>query len=281
MPNFAMVSAKEILARVIRGTGYKLPSTYHDDILEWIPEGLGMLQVTNTLLITSTGDMNCPGEILLSNHCAALPCGFVTILAVEDENGYRLPEAGDITDFTSQTSKRHATQTAARVSTFSVNPFQHQTQDGTPTTAPGSSIPVYGQDLEAVNSQSRSQKYYRIQGNMIQTSFEEGFIKLHYLSLPVDKEGYPLIPDNENFKQALEWHIIKRLIGAGYEHKVFNYEKADEQFEKYAARGMGEVSYRSLDTAARVHNSNIRLIPPHHFQEDFFINSEQSERIYK
>lgn len=281
MPNFKLVSAKEILARVIRSVGYKLPSTYHDDILEWIPEAIGMLQVTNTLVVTSSGNKNCPEEILVKNHCADLPCGFVSILAVEDENGYRIPEAGDVTDFTSPTSRRHAVSEIARVSTFEVNPFQHQTSDGIPTEAPGSSIPIYGSDLEVSNSSPKRVSYYKIQGNYIHTSFETGFIKIHYLSLPVDKEGYPLVPDNENFKQAIEWYIIKRLIGAGYEHKVFSYKDVDEQYEKYANRGMNEVSYRSLDTAARTYNSTIRLIPPHHFNEDFFVNSEQSERIYK
>jgi hypothetical protein len=284
MPQFKLVSAKEILARVIRSVGYKLPSTYHDDILEWIPEGMGMIQVTNSLITTSTGCQGEQDEIIVKNHCAELPCGFVSILAVEDENGYRVPEGGDITDFRKQSSQRHIGLTGndhARINVFNVNPFNHQTQNGVPTTKPGSSIPLYGEDLIKTDVSINAPKYYRIKGNYIQTSFESGFIRIHYNSIPVDKEGYPLIPDNENYKQALEWHIIRRLIGAGYEHKVFNYQYANEQFELYAARGMGEVSYWSLDTAARVARSFVRLIPPYRFNDDFFINSEQSERLHK
>lgn len=284
MPKTAFVSGKEILARVIRALGYKLPSTYHDDILEWIPEGLGMIGVTNTLVTESSGDINCPGEILVSNHCAQLPCGFQYLLAVEDETGRRLPEGGDVTDLRSQSSLRHVgvgSSAEPRVSVFEVNPYQHQTSDGLPVDEPSSSFPFLGQDLEQSAVTSRNTHYYKLQGNYIQTSFESGFIKIHYLALPVCQDGYPLIPDNENFKQALEWHVIRRLIGSGYEHKVFTYQQANEQFDIYAARGMGEVSYPSLDSMARLNRSLVRLIPPHQFHEDFFVNSEQPERLSK
>jgi len=285
MPRFPLVSGKQVLARVIRSLGYKLPSTYYDDILEWIPEGTGYLQATNYLVTKSTGDIDCPGEISIKNFCAPLPCGYISLLAVEDENGRRLPEGGDVTDITSQSSLRHTNvgnTGQPRVSAFSVNPYQHQTSDGLPSDEPSSSFPFLGEDVEPNNTGGvRTTHYYKIQGNYIQTSFEEGFVKIHYLALPVCEEGYPLIPDNENFKQALEWHIIRRLIGSGYEHKVFDYKYADEQFEKFAARAMNEISYYSPDGAARLNRSFVRLIPPFHFQEDFFINSEQPERLYK
>lgn len=279
MAQTRLVSAKEILTRVIRATGKKLPSTYHDDVLEWIGEGLGMLQVTNSLQIASTGDIGCPGELWVKNHCVSLPCGFVTMIAVEDENGLRLPEGSDQTDLSSPTTRRHQTIADARASVFEVNPYQHQTSDGLPNDEPASSFPFLGQDINQSSTNKQTKHYYKIVGNKIQTSFEEGFIKVHYWELPVDKEGYPLMPDNENYKQALEWHIIRRLIGAGYNHPVFTYKQADEYFEHYAARGMAEVSFYSPETAARINRSMIRLIPPYSAYEDFFVANEQPERL--
>lgn len=281
MPAHPFVSGKEILARVIRSLGYKLPSTYHDDILEWIPEGMGFLELTNSLVKTSSGNLNCPGELLVTNHCVPLPKGFIAMLAVEDEHGKRLPLGGDVTDITSPTSIRHQQANTARASVFEVNPYQHQTSNGVPTEEPGTSVPIYGEDLEAVTEVDSSNSYYQISGNQIQTSFEEGFIKIHYLALPICDDGYPLIPDNQNYKQALEWHIIRRLIGSGYQHPVFNYQYAEQQFEKYAGRAANEISYPSLDGAAKLNRAIVRLIPPFHFADDFFINSESPEQIRK
>lgn len=287
MSKYSFVSGKAILAQVIRGLGYKLPATYTDDVLEWIAEGLGLMQVTNTLIIQSTGDQNEPGEILISNYCAKLPCGFVNLIAVENDQGNRLPEGGDQTDLTAHSKSRGVNVLQnTRVSSFQVDPFNHQTSTGVPANSPGSIPPYYlsGVDITQSNvvvDSARTMHYYKVVGNHIQTSFESGFIRLHYYAIPVCNEGYPLIPDNANFKLGLEWHVLKRLIGSGYIHPVFNYEYADEQFEKFASRGMGEVSFYTPEGAARLNRSLIRLIPPFNFYEDFFTNSEQPERLFK
>lgn len=285
MPQTVLTSAKSVINKVIRNTGYKLPSMYHDDLLEWIPEGIGMLQVTRSLERKSTGNADTPGQLLVKNHCVKLPCGFISILALEDVNGRRIPEGGDVTNLSDPTSFAHSglapSDDSTRSTVFNVNPLLHQTSDGTPTTEPGTGVPIYGQDLEKTTGTGANPGYYIISGNYLQLSFEEGFVKLHYESLPVCSEGYPLIPNNENFKAALYWYVVMMLIGAGYEHKVFRFGDAEERFEKYAARAMAEISYPSPDSAERVYNSTTRLIPPHHFYEDFFVGSEQSERLNK
>lgn len=281
MPKLRFVSAKEVIANLIRGLGYKLPSHYIDDVLEFTAEGLGMLQVTNTLITTSSGNVDCPGELLVRNHCVSLPCGLVSILAVEDEYGRRLPEGTDTTDLTSQSSIRHSYNNDTRPNTFNVDPYVHQTSAGVPDEAPEASVPYFGEDITSEEVTSRSNHYYKVQGNYLQTSFEEGYVKIHYLAIPTDKEGYPLIPDNANFKYALEWHIIRRLIGSGYQHPVFSWDKADQQFEFYAARAMSEISYYSPEGAAKLNRSLIRLIPPSTYYEDFNIGGEQPEILRK
>lgn len=286
MSVYSLVSGKVILTQVIRGLGYKLPSTYTDDVLEWIAEGLGLMQVTNSLVIESTGDNGAPGAINISNYCAKLPCGFVILIAVEDSQGNRLPEGSDQTDLRSTTKSRGVNVLQnTRVSSFQVDPFQHQTDTGLPTNKAGNIPPYYidGDDIKpsTVVDSARTKHYYKLQGNYIQTSFESGYVKLHFYAIPVCSEGYPLIPDNANFKMGLEWHIIKRLIGSGYKHPVFTYDYAHQQCELYMNRGMSEVSFPTPEGAARLNRSLIRLIPPYNSYEDFFVNNEQPERLFK
>lgn len=50
---------------------------------------------------------------------------------------------------------------------------------------------------------------YKTQGNIIYTSFKEGCIDIHYKAIPVDEQGFPLIPDNNVFLKALELYIKK------------------------------------------------------------------------
>lgn len=53
---------------------------------------------------------------------------------------------------------------------------------------------------------------YKIQGNVIFTSIKEGTIEIAYRAIPVDCDGYPLIPDNSSFIRALELYIKKQYF---------------------------------------------------------------------
>lgn len=225
-----------------------------------------MNELTHALITTSTSDPGCAGELLVKNHCVPLPCGYVSPLALEDDCGYRIPES----NFVGNPSDIRYQANDARPSVFAVNPYSYPVSDGLPVNTPNEKFPVFGQDLTRVDY-NRYHRFYKIVGNSIQTSFCEGFIKLHYMALPVDTEGYPLIPNNENLKQAIEFHVLKRMIGSGYEHKVFDYKMANDLYEMHAARARSEISYPTLDDMQRNFNTNIRLIPPTGYADEFFI----------
>ena len=44
---------------------------------------------------------------------------------------------------------------------------------------------------------------YLITPNYIKTNAETGYIMLAYQAVPTDAEGYPLIPDNQSFIEAI------------------------------------------------------------------------------
>lgn len=74
---------------------------------------------------------------------------------------------------------------------------------------PGGRVLVYSTDNFHMNNKGNSMTY-KIQGNIIYTSFEEGELELSYLAIEVDKDGYPLLPDNSSFTRALELYIKKQ-----------------------------------------------------------------------
>ena len=51
---------------------------------------------------------------------------------------------------------------------------------------------------------------YKIQGNILYTSIDKCVVELSYKAIPIDEEGYPLIPDNSKFSRALEAYIKKQ-----------------------------------------------------------------------
>ena len=50
---------------------------------------------------------------------------------------------------------------------------------------------------------------YKLQGNVIFTSLKDWIIEIAYRAIPVDEEGYPMIPDVSTFIKALELYIKK------------------------------------------------------------------------
>jgi hypothetical protein len=74
---------------------------------------------------------------------------------------------------------------------------------------PGGRALVYSTDNFHMNNKGNSMTY-KIQGNIIYTSFEDGELELSYLAIEVDKDGYPLLPDNSSFTRALELYIKKQ-----------------------------------------------------------------------
>lgn len=51
---------------------------------------------------------------------------------------------------------------------------------------------------------------YKLQGQVIYTSNKKGTIEIAYQAIPVDCDGYPQLPDNSSFREALELYITKR-----------------------------------------------------------------------
>lgn len=51
---------------------------------------------------------------------------------------------------------------------------------------------------------------YKIQGGIIYTSVEDTKLEISYQALPLDEEGFPMIPDKSSFIRALELFIKKQ-----------------------------------------------------------------------
>lgn len=249
------VSIKEIVARVITNIGRSnLSPEYYNDILTWISQGVNQLE-TKFNLITKSTILN------IEEHIAYLPCDFQELIAVE-YNGRRLPLGSDITDLPNQSSIYHNNNL------FESHVFQ-------PTQLPQNQ-PYNSDKLENIDNNRYLHEYYKLQLNVIQTSFETGKIKLHYLALPLDNEGFPLIPNDEDFKNALYWYVLMMLIGSGFKHKVFDYNYCFQQFEQiHAPRAISSMKRWSPEKAKRLYRSINEIIQPTDSYARFFINEEK------
>ena len=75
---------------------------------------------------------------------------------------------------------------------------------------------------------------YEVHGGVIYTAIKDGEIEVSYRSIPVDDEGYPLIPDNSSLTKALELYIKKERFTILYDTGLLNYNIYMNTLKEYA-----------------------------------------------
>ena len=89
--------------------------------------------------------------------------------------------------------------------------------------------------------------YGTTNGRFIETSFDKGTVILVYKGMPCDNEGFPLVPDNPDLLQALEYYVIMRLALIGYKHPIIDYSSAYQLWEKHYPRAGNSVNWMNLE----------------------------------
>lgn len=125
---------------------------------------------------------------------------------------------------------------------------------------------------------------YTVQNGVIFTSVPDGTIQISYKALPIDDEGFPLVPNEQKTMLALEYYILHRyleplwLIGK-ITDKAFNYIETKRHF--YMAGADTSLKLQSVDQWESIMNTINRLIISDGAYKTFYKGSGERERIKK
>jgi len=103
-------------------------------------------------------------------------------------------------------------------------------------------------------------EYAHINGRYIYTSFDKGQVYLLYKGVPCDNEGYPLVPNDAHFNEAISYYFIKMLSMSGYKHPVFSFKDAYELWNKHypkAANSLNAYDLQEYQEFAEMWNNRI------------------------
>lgn len=234
------------------------------DIHEWIGDAVEFIGTSIPLVRKSTKNEGTPGALKTKNHRVALPSDFVNLLYVEYK-GMELVRGGDKTGYGLVNAERSTLGSSGRSRS---NMGGLILEDGTP---------VSYTDFPRLNPYNG--EYYLLNPNYIQTSFEEGNIKLHYSALPVDDCGFPLIHDSPMNKRAIVWYVITMLLVQGYKHPIFTWELADAKWEEFMPRAQNELKSPSSGDMKLFKNMWVRMIPQVNASDTFFAGISTQEYI--
>lgn len=123
---------------------------------------------------------------------------------------------------------------------------------------------------------------YKVQGGVIFTSMKNGKIEIAYRSIPVDSEGYPMVPDNSSFTRALELYIKKQAFTVLFDMGKITPQVYNNVLQEYAwavGAAQSEMVRPSIDQMQAITNSLNTLIPRVNEHKRGFINDGSMEKI--
>lgn len=129
---------------------------------------------------------------------------------------------------------------------------------------------------------ARSEYAYTINQDHIFTSFEEGKVYMNYRSLPVDDDGYPLIPSDVRMRNAVRYHLMwvigQRLF---YKGKIAEniYRDIEQNRNWYMGSAQAKGVIPSHDQMESLANQFTRLISDSSAQSDFFSTTNLPENF--
>jgi hypothetical protein len=124
---------------------------------------------------------------------------------------------------------------------------------------------------------------YVITPGYIKMNVESGYIMLAYQAIPTDTKGYPLIPDEPSFFEAIYWYIVMKLYYpqwvAGQIRDAVYYD-ARRSWNYFNKQAFGNALMPNTDQLESIKNSWVRLIPEIKEHTSGFSALGQESRVY-
>ena len=133
------------------------------------------------------------------------------------------------------------------------------------------------------SSSDTSDLIYVVVNNYLKTNVKSGYLLMAYQAIPVDIDGYPLIPDDQSFLEAIYWYIAMKLLYPMWrDGRVRDaiYYDAKRSWNYYCKQAYGNAMMPNQDQLESIKNSWLRLIPEINNHSNFFSLSGEQELIY-
>jgi len=257
---YNLVSCKKVLAKVFSDLDLQEGTHRVSDMLEWLGEGLKKIGSFPQMVTKVTGKEETP-LLLMEDYQAKLPVDLYSINQVS----YSVNIQGPFYPMRASSgsySNNHVVTTQ-----YGTN------SQSTPSTVPsGESNTIFSVDYQ-----------YSINGGYIKTNIRDGYLLISYQAIPTDTDGYPLVPDDESFFEALYWYINMKLMYpkwvAGQIRDAVYYD-AKSSWNYYRKQAYGNAMMPNGDQLETIKNVWIRLIPEINADKSFYSTIGEQEFIY-
>lgn len=233
------ISIKAIIAKVYRDLKLTEEEEF-DDMIEHAAEALDFIGVYPQYDHIST-------TINVTNYKAELPCNYLSLEAIAYDG---LP----LRPSTSQVDIKKKEYPYLTPTSYNQEKFMNVNYVGG----------IY--NLPDGNS-------FKIENGWFKTSFKEGDVQIVYTGLPIDEEGFPLIPNDVSFKEALYWYIVMKWSFAKLRTNDISseyYSEAKRQWHWYCNQAGAQAMMPDLATLENIKRVYLSLRVRPDMYDNFF-----------
>jgi hypothetical protein len=297
---YKTTSVKRVISKVFTDLDLQEGDHRIIDMIEWAGEAVKKIGAFPTLLTRVTGKGGLP-LLEISNYQAKLPCDLTAINQV----AYSTSKSGPFYPMIYGSGSFDATPPSDVIETSSTNTVPDgtlielamdlYTESYADALLRLNTYPAIRETLESMlltrASASNNRDTFTASGDYtyvitpgyIKTALKTGYIMLSYQAVPVDNEGYPMIPDDESFEEAIYWYINMKLTypewKAGRVRDAVYYD-TKSSWNYYRKQAYGNAMMPNIDQLESIKNAWLRLVPEIHEHGNAFATLNQRQIIY-
>jgi len=286
MAIYKNISSKYILNKVMRDLAPS-DSNWMDDAIEWMGEALEHIGATpqldtkNCVLTVANYKVCLPDDFYLMNQVAV---NNSIATGVETELDTISAQMKDIQDTLASNPDQdlYAKLRDLGSRMIVLQSIYFKNEDSMEPIPYGTTTFMKSEDCEDC-SEAFLNDWYIIENGYIKTSFKSGKICVSYKAFPLDEEGYPMVPDDVSYREAMFWYIFKQMLLKGFDKPniKMDYNYADQKWRYYCTQARNAANYPDIDRYEAFMNQWVRLIPNINRHADNFEELNKRENLYR
>jgi hypothetical protein len=301
---YKLTSVKRVLAKVFTDLDLKEGDHRILDMIEWCAEGLLKIGAFPQFINKVTGKDNVP-FLEVWDYQTQLPNDFHSAIQVSfSENVYgpyypmiygtgSFEFSKDINEVSSTMAIPESNLVSMAMTLYELSYTDALTKiNNEPVTRANLTVMLNrmnpdasgagGAGVSNIGASGKDYKYIITPG-YIKTNIRTGFIMMAYQAIPTDSEGYPLIPDDVDFVEALYWYVTMKLLYPEWKlGRVRDevYYDARRSWNFNCKKAYGNAMMPNTDQLETIKNQWLRLIPEIHEHSGGFATLGDRQIIY-
>lgn len=264
MLNSKYIPISRIIEELYRDNGYTSEIPW-EDLISWTDDALLLIGENQQFLRKVTGTEADP-DLNVTDYRAPLPCDFYRLEQIAFD-GYPVRFAGSTFQYLLSGSCCGLTEATEATEIFTDN-FGNQ----------------FSPQLSATNTAAPSDVTFDINNNYMTFNKKEGKVCLAYMAVPMDKDGFPLIPDNISYRKAVKAYLSARLDYINWRRdpsdrgKKAIFDNSEQEWSWYVGQAGNAAKAPDVAMMETIKNERLRMIPDINQYSNFFKSLGAMER---